>query len=343
MIRPGPRNLITDIEGIRVGNAQDPSARTGTTVVLPDRRVVAGVDVRGGAPGTRETDVLDPSGLVDAIDAVVLSGGSVFGLDAAGGVVGWLAAEGRGYAVRDIRVPIVPAAILFDLSNGGDKGWGDDPPYRDLGVAACVAADRDFDLGNHGAGYGAKAGGLKGGLGSVSAIDDESGLGVGALVAANPAGTPVMPGQDSLWAWMLERDGELGGQPLPTGPVPPAVDLPAAGDLSVRPGANTVIGVVATNADLSKAEARRVAIAAQDGIARAVRPAHTPFDGDTLFVLATGVTALPEPRPLALARLGAMAADAVARALARGVFAAETLGDKPSYRSVHGHALMGPA
>ena len=338
MIRPGPCNLITDIAGIRVGNVHDPAAHTGVSVVLPERRVVAGVDVRGGGPGTRETDALEPSGLVDAIDAVVLSGGSVFGLDAAGGAVGWLAAEGRGYAVREVRVPIVPAAILFDLDNAGDKAWGDDPPYRRLGAAACAAAASDFDLGNQGAGFGATAGPLKGGLGSVSASDDETGLSVGALVAANPIGTPVMPGQDSLWAWMLELDGELGGQPVPSGPVPPTVDLPppAAG---AGPGASTVIGVVATNAALGKAEARRVAMAAQDGIARAVRPAHTPFDGDTLFVLATGDIALPDPKPAALAQLGAMAADAVARALARGVYAAETLGEKPGYRSLHGHAL----
>lgn len=343
MIRPGPRNLITDIDGIRVGNCHAGAVRSGVSVVLPDRRVVAAVDVRGGAPGTRETDALDPSGLVDAIDAVVLSGGSAFGLDAASGVVGWLAAEGRGYAVRDTRVPIVPAAILFDLENGGDKGWGDTPPYRGLAASACAAAATDFMLGNQGAGYGAKAGGLKGGLGSVSAMDEETDLAVGALVAANPVGATVMPGQDCLWAWPLELAGELGGQPVPTGPVRPTIDLPAAGGAGAQPGANTVIGVVATTADLTKAEARRVAIAAQDGIARAVRPAHTPFDGDSLFVLATGAMALPEPRPAALARLGAMAADTVARALARGVFAAETLGDMPGYRSVHGHALKRPA
>ncbi len=339
MIRPGPRNLITDIDGILVGNAHDPAARTGTTVVLPERRVTAAVDVRGGAPGTRETDALDPTCLVDAIDAVVLSGGSVFGLDAAAGAVGWLAGQGRGFAVRETRVPIVPAAILFDLENGGDKGWGADPPYRALGAEACGAAGAAFDLGNQGAGFGAKAGALQGGLGSASAMDDETGLAVGALIAANPLGSAVMPGQDCLWAWMLELEDELGGQPVPTGPVPPAIDLPAPPFDEARPGANTVIGVVATTADLSRAEARRLAIAAQDGIARAVRPAHTPFDGDTLFALSTAAAALPEPRPAGLAALGAMAADAVARALARAVFAAETLGDTPGYRSVHGHAL----
>ena len=339
MIRPGPRNLITDIDGIRVGNAHDATARTGTTVVLPDRRAVAAVDVRGGAPGTRETDALDPTGLVDAVDAVVLSGGSAFGLDAAAGAVAWLAGKGRGYPVHGTRVPIVPAAILFDLSNGGDKGWATDPPYRRFGADACAAAAADFALGNQGAGYGAKAGPLKGGLGSVSAIDEEAGLSVGALIAANPVGSAVMPGQDCLWAWMLERDGELGGQPVPSGPAPAELDLAAPEPGDAGAAANTVIGVVATSADLGKAEALRVAIAAQDGIARAVRPSHTPFDGDTIFVLATGAMPLPEPRPAALARLGAMAADAVARALARGVYAAETLGDKPGYREVHGHAL----
>ncbi len=339
MIRPGPRNLITDIDGIRVGNAHDAAARTGTTVVLPDSRVTAAVDVRGGAPGTRETDALDPSGLVEAVDAVVLSGGSAFGLDAAAGAVAWLAGEGRGYPVHGTRVPIVPAAILFDLANGGDKGWDADPPYRRFGAEACASAGLEFDLGNQGAGYGAKAGPLKGGLGSVSAIDAKAGLEVGALVAANPVGAAVMPGQDCLWAWMLEQGGELGGQPVPTAPVSLECDLAPLGTGDARTGANTVIGVVATSADLSKAEAGRVAIAAQDGIARAVRPSHTPFDGDTIFVLATGATALADPRPVSLALLGAMAADTVARALARGVFAAETLGDKPGYREVHGHAL----
>ncbi len=339
MIRPGPRNLITDIDGILVGNAHDAGAWSGTTVVRPERRIAAAVDVRGGAPGTRETDALDPSGLVDAIDAVVLSGGSVYGLDAAAGVVGWLAAAGRGYAVRNSRVPIVPAAILFDLENGGDKGWGAEPPYRRLGAEACAVAAADFELGNRGAGYGATAGALKGGLGSASAVDDETGLAVGALIAANPIGSVVMPSQGCLWAWMLELDGELGGQPLPTAAVPAGIDLPAPASAEARPGGNTVIGVVATSADLGRTEARRLAVAAQDGIARAVRPAHTPFDGDTLFALATGALPLPDPRPAGLARLCAMAADAVARALARGVYAADTLGDKPGYLSVHGHAL----
>jgi L-aminopeptidase/D-esterase-like protein len=339
MIRPGPRNLISDIDGIAVGHAADAAARTGVTVVLPARRTLAAVDVRGAAPGTRETDALDPTGLVEAVDAVVLTGGSVFGLEAAAGAVQWLAAHGRGYRLGPATVPIVPAAVLFDLLNGGDKGWGDDPPYRRLGAHACAAAAAAFALGNAGAGFGAKAGPVKGGLGSASAVDGDSGLTVGAVTAANPAGSPVMPGQPSLWAWMLEQDGEMGGQPPPAGPVPAAVDLTLSPGVADQPGGNTTLGVVATDAALSRAEAKRLAMMAQDGIARAVRPSHTTIDGDTVFALATGARPLPEPRALALARLGAIAADVLARAIARGVYEAETIGDKPGYRARHGGAL----
>jgi len=339
MIRPGPRNLISDVEGIAVGHAVDAAVRTGVTVVLPARRTVAAVDVRGAAPGTRETDALDPTGLVEAVDALVLSGGSVFGLEAAAGAVQWLAARGRGYRLGAATVPIVPAAVLFDLLNGGAKDWGDAPPYRRLGFEACAAAAADVALGNAGAGFGAKAGALKGGLGSASAADGDSGLTVGAVAAANPAGSPVMPGQPTLWAWMLEQDGELGGQPPPTGPVPAAVDLTVSPAMADGPGGSTTLGVVATDAALSRAETRRLAMMAQDGIARAVRPSHTTLDGDTVFALATGTRPLPEPRALALARLGAIAADVLARAVARGVYEADTLGDKPGYRALHGASL----
>lgn len=325
MIRPGARNLITDVPGLKVGNAGDESRLTGVTVVLPDRPAVAAVDVRGGGPGTRETDALDPAGLIERADAVVLSGGSVFGLDAASGVVPWLAAQGRGFAVGDIRVPIVPAAILFDLRNGGDKAWGDTPPYRDLARAACETAGSDFALGNAGAGIGAAAGALKGGLGSASAIDGE-GLVVGALAAANPAGSVVMPGQSTMWAWALEQDGELGGQTPPDRPVGLEPDLPE----EMQPGANTTLAVVAVGARLTGAQARRVAIMAQDGIARAVRPAHTPYDGDAVFVLSTGGG--HPPGPAMVARIGAIAADCVARAIARGVYEAEPAAGLPSWR-----------
>lgn len=328
-VAPGPRNLITDVPGIRVGNAADARARSGVTVVLADRPAVAAVDVRGGAPGTRETDALDPTCLVDTVDAVVLSGGSAFGLEAASAATNWLAARGRGFPVGGTRVPIVPSAILFDLLNGGDKQWGEAPPYAALGRAACAALAVDFALGNEGAGFGAMAGALKGGLGSVSAATPD-GLVVGVLVAVNARGETVMPGERCFWAWPLERAGELGGQRPPQRALPVESD-PLPGP-SPSVGGNTTIGVVATNAALTRAEAQRVAIMAQDGYARAIRPVHTPFDGDTVFVLATGERALAEPRPLALARLGAIAADCVARAVARGVFAAETMGDLIAYR-----------
>jgi L-aminopeptidase/D-esterase-like protein len=299
--------------------------------VLPDRPAVAAVDVRGGAPGTRETDALDPSSLVDTVDAVVLSGGSAFGLEAASTVMNWLAAQGRGFPVGDARVPIVPAAILFDLLSGGDKAWGDAPPYAALARAACTAAGHDFRLGNAGAGCGANAGSLKGGLGSVSAVTPE-GLELGALVAVNAQGETVMPGETCFWAWPFERQNELGGQTPPRGALP-ADEAPIAPGLPpLGIAGNTTIGVVATNAALSRAEARRVAIMAQDGYARAIRPAHTPFDGDTVFVLATGALVLTEPRAAAVAQIGALAADCVARAVARGVFMAETVGERTSYR-----------
>jgi L-aminopeptidase/D-esterase-like protein len=338
MLRPGPRNLITDVDGIRVGNAEDNAAWTGVTVVLPDEPAVAAVDIRGGAPGTRETDALGPTCLVDAVHAVVLSGGSAFGLDAAGAVAAELGARGIGFAVGTARVPIVPSAILFDLLNGGAKEWGREPPYRMLARAALAAAEsagsRDFALGSRGAGAGAKAGCLKGGLGSVSAVH-EDGLQIGALIAVNPLGSVVMPGSGCFWAWPFEQGGEFGGRAPPGQGIPLEADIEAAPPVA-SPGGNTTIGVVATNAVLSKVEAQRVAIMAQDGLARAIRPSHTPFDGDTLFVLATGHHALAEPRAQALATLGALAADCVARAVARGVFAAAPLGPWPSWRDEYG-------
>lgn len=333
IVRPGPRNLVTDVDGIRVGNAADGRAWSGVTVILPEGPASGAVDVRGGAPGTRETDVLDPTCRVDEVHAIVLSGGSAFGLDAASAVTSALAARGVGVAIRTARVPIVPAAILFDLLNGGDKGWGETPPYAALGRQALDAAASEFALGNAGAGYGAKAGRLKGGLGSASAILD-GGLQVGAIAAVNPRGSVVMPGEDCFWAWALEQAGELGGRKPPRGPVDPAADLDLLALPPAEPGANTTIGVVATSAALSKGELRRLAIMAQDGYARAIRPVHTPFDGDIVFALSTRRAKLPEPRPYGLALLGSIAADCLARAVARGVYEAETLGSYPAYRSL---------
>ncbi len=329
MIRPGPRNLLTDVPGIRVGNAEDAAALTGVTVVLPDRPMLAAVEVRGGGPGTRETDALAPGRLVQTVDAVVLSGGSAFGLAAADAAMLWLAAQGRGFAVGDARVPIVPAAVIFDLANGGDKAWGAEPPYRRLAAAACGAAAEDFALGNAGAGLGAKAGDLKGGLGSASAVGDD-GLIVAALAVANPVGSTVQPGSSALWAWPLEQAGEMGNQAPPAMPAGLEPDFPFLSGLAA--GGNTLLAVVATNADLDRGEATRMATMAHDGIARAVRPAHTPFDGDTVFALAEGSYPLPEPRGVALARVGAIAADCVARAVGRAVYLAESTGKFTSWR-----------
>ena len=332
MITPGPNNLITDVDGIRVGNAADEKARTGVTVVVPDNPVVAGVDVRGGGPGTRETDALDPTCVVDRINAITLSGGSVFGLEAASAVTTWLAEQGRGFEFGRAVVPVVPAAVLFDLANGGDKDWGRASPFASLAWKACENLDDGrFALGNVGAGYGATAGPLKGGLGSVSALTDD-GVQVGALVAVNPFGSVTMPGSDALWAWPWEQNGEYGGR-RPDGNIAPVdPDYAFPGGAAVA-GGNTTLGIVATNIMLDKAQAQRIAIMAQDGISRAIRPVHTPFDGDTIFVISTGTKEISEPAIPMIARLGMMAADCVARAIGRGVYAADGLGEFPGYKN----------
>ncbi len=328
---PGPRNSLTDVPGIAVGNAQDEKVRSGVTVILPQEGAVAAVDVRGGAPGTRETDLLNPDCLVDRIDALVLAGGSAHGLDAAGAVMTELAAMGRGFEAAGHRIPIVPSAILFDLANGGDKAWGKTPPYRDLGRRALDVAGTDFAIGNAGAGYGATAGSLKGGLGTASFLDQETGITVAALAAVNSVGATLMPvssedGGMAFWAWPYEQGNEFGGL-VPPREVPP-FDLKIP---RLEMGTNTTLVVVATDAELDSASARRLAIMAQDGIALAIRPAHTPYDGDAVFALSTGRVALEDP-PNGLIRLGMMATACVARAIARGVYAAETLGSIPACR-----------
>jgi L-aminopeptidase/D-esterase-like protein len=331
--RPGPRNLITDVAGLRVGNAEDAAARTGVTVVLAETPAAASADVRGGAPGTRETDLLEPGRLVGAVDAVVLAGGSVYGLGAADAVTAWLGARGRGFRLREgaPTAPIVPAAILFDLANGGDKAWGEAPPYGRLGATAAAAAAAEFGLGTAGAGYGAMAGALKGGLGSASAVT-EDGYTVGALTAVNSFGSVVAPGGRSFWAAPFEVGGEFGG----LGPAALAGPLDDWGLAKTAPAPreNTTLAVVATDAILAPTEARRLAVMAQDGLARAIRPVHTPFDGDVVFALATGRRPLSEPAGLTLARLGALAADVLARAVARGVHAAEGWPGAPAWRDL---------
>ena len=321
---PGARNLITDVPGLKVGQASDAAARTGVSVILPDERAVAGCDVRGGGPGTRETDALAPENLVDAVDAIVLSGGSVYGLAAADGVVAWLGAQGRGYGLVSTsgvpRSPVVPGAILYDLSNGGDKAWGEEPPYRRLGREAVLAAALDFDLGTAGAGYGAMAGSLKGGTGSASIVSAD-GISVGALVCVNSFGSVVAPGGRSFWAAPYELAGEFGGlgaAGLAAGPDDWGL---AKSDPKAR--MNTTIACVATDVALTPAQARRMAIMAQDGLARAIRPVHAPFDGDVVFALSTTRRPLPAAgADFAVARIGALAADVLARATARGVYAA---------------------
>src|SRR6266849_6864251 len=299
MAEPGPRNLITDVPGLLVGQAQDEAGITGTTVVLCEAPAVAAVDVRGGAPGSRETELLDPAALVQRVDAIVLSGGSAFGLDAAGGVMEGLAAAGRGFAVRDVRVPIVPAAILFDLAFPGRRPWAGEPPYRRLGREALAAAGRDFALGNAGAGLGAKAGGLKGGIGSASLRLGPGAMGgatVGALVAVNSWGAVVRPDCGRLWAAELALAGEIMPQPAtPQAPLEPE-DFSACA--AAAAGANTTIAVVATDMPLGKSECRRLAIMAQAG----------------------------------LARLGSAAANCLARAIMRAIMNAAPLGGFPSWR-----------
>jgi len=332
MAEPGPRNLITDVPGVLVGHAEDAGAISGTTVVLAERPAVAAVDVRGGAPGSRETELLDPAALVARVDAIVLSGGSAFGLDAAGGVMEGLAAMGRGFAVRDALVPIVPAAILFDLRFPGRRAWSVEPPYRRLGREALARAGRDFALGNAGAGLGAKAGRLKGGLGSASLLLAD-GATVGALVAVNSWGAVVRPDCPRLWAAEQALAGEVPPQPAaPAAPLDPE-DLSACAAMVA--GANTTIAVVATDAPLDKNACRRFAIMAQDGLAQAIRPTHTPFDGDTVFALSTGESSR-EVDPARLAVLGAAAAACLARAIMRAVVAAAPLGPYPSWRQLAG-------
>jgi len=335
--RPGPANLITDVEGIHVGHAHDAAAGTGVTVVLPQDRAVAGGDIRGGGPGTRETDALQPENLVDAIDGIVLAGGSVYGLAAASAVVDWLGARGRGFALPGSAhvAPVVPGAILFDLMNGGRKDWGETPPYAELGRRACAAAcDDAFDLGNRGAGFGAKAGALKGGLGSASVVEDD-GLQVGALVAVNSFGSVLIPGTDRFWAWADEIDGEFGGKGAPHALVQTSLWQGTKAQSSGA-GQNTTIAVVATNAVLTPAQAKRLAIMAQDGMARSIFPLHTPMDGDSVFTLSTGRQPLADPAAFSLTRIGALAASVLARAVARGVYEAQSLFDMMSYKDRFG-------
>ncbi|WP_417262888.1 P1 family peptidase [Celeribacter sp.] len=311
------QNLITDVRGVLVGNAASPTLKSGVTVLTSDTPFTASVSVMGGAPGTRETDLLAPDKLVDRVDALVLSGGSAFGLEACGGVAEALRRAGRGFQAGTMSVPIVPGAILFDLMNGGEKDWTQNP-YRELGEAAYRNAATTFDIGTEGAGYGALTGTLKGGLGSASARVGE--ITVGALVAVNPVGSVTPENSRHFWAAPFEQSGEFGG--LGADPSSGHSGAPFGHKIAALQQTNTTIAIVATDAKLTKAECYRLSVAAHDGIARAIVPAHTPFDGDLVFGLSTGIVDLPEDRATTLAHIGAVAATSLARAIARGVHAA---------------------
>jgi L-aminopeptidase/D-esterase-like protein len=329
----GLHNLITDIPGIRVGHAQDARIASGVTVLIFDHPATASIAVHGGAPGLRDTAMLAPEMTVDKIDALVLSGGSAFGLDSVGGVLLYLREQGRGFRIRDINVPIVPGAILFDLLNGGDKAWGGEPVYWHLGFEAAAAARNTFALGSIGAGLGATTQNLKGGIGSASAITSQ-GYRVGALVAVNALGRATIGDGPQFWAAPYERDGEFGDLGWPQIWPPDARHMKVKGDAPE----NTTIAIVATDAALSKAEAKRMATMAQDGIAHALRPAHAAMDGDTVFAAGIGA-ALEAPTLRDLTEIGMTAADCLARAIARGIFDATPLpfpGALPSWKTKFG-------
>lgn len=320
MPKSGPHNSITDIKGITIGNAHDETLKSGVTVLLCDEPMVASVAVHGGAPGTRDTELLSPENSVEGVDALVLSGGSAFGLDAASGVQAWLRENNRGFAVGSARVPIVPQAILFDLINGGDKNWGRYPPYRELGYEATSNASQNFDTGTAGAGMGALVADLKGGLGTAS-IKLENGITIAALFAVNALGSPLIGNSHHFHAAAFEMNNEFGNHGLPS-PLPDNADtLKIKFREHASSVSNTTIGIIATDAVLTKVQAKRLAIAAHDGIARAIYPAHTPMDGDLVFSVASGNSGIT-PQINDWIDLSAHAGNVTARAIAKGVYSA---------------------
>jgi L-aminopeptidase/D-esterase-like protein len=330
------KNLLTDITGVRVGHAHDMALASGVTAVIFDSPAVAAIDVRGGGPGTREEALLHLDNTVERIDAIALAGGSAFGLDAGGGVQARLAELGRGFAVRGAVIPIVPGAIIFDLLNGGDKAWGRFAPYRDLGYAATLAADLDFALGSVGAGLGATTANFKGGLGSASALTP-GGVTVAALAVVNAVGSVTVGDGPWFWAAPFEVSGEYGGRGMPAAFTPEMLAMRIKGGAEATAAENTTLTVVVTDAALTKPQARRLAMIAQTGLARAIYPVHTPLDGDVVFAAATGEKPID---PLAgLTELGMVAANVLARAVARGVYGATALpfaGALPAWRDRFG-------
>jgi hypothetical protein len=326
------KNLVTDIAGVRVGHADDVALASGVTAIVFDQAVVAAMDVRGGGPGIREGALLDLANTVEKIDAIALSGGSAFGLEAGGGVQAWLAEKGRGFKIADAVIPIVPSAVCFDLLNGGNKKWGRFAPYRDLGYAAAAAASTDFMLGSVGAGLGATTSTLKGGLGSASARTD-GGVSVGAIAVVNAVGTVTVGDGPWFWAAPFEQNGEFGERGQPPSFKPDMLAIRIKGGAAATAVENTTLAVVVTDAILTKPQAKRLAMIAQTGFARAIYPVHAPLDGDVVFAAATGAKQID---PLfGLTELGAVAANVVARAIARGVYEASArplAGALPSWK-----------
>jgi len=316
------KNLLTDISGVRVGHADDQALASGVTAVIFNTPAVAAIDIRGGGPGIREGAVLDLENTVEQIHGIALAGGSAFGLEAGGGVQAWLAEHGRGFAIGGALIPIVPGAICFDLLNGGDKAWGRFAPYRDLGYAAAAAASADFALGSVGAGLGATTANFKGGIGSASAAT-AAGIRVAALAVVNAVGSVTVGDGPWFWAAPFETDGELGGRGLPPSFTPDMLRMRIKGGTSATSVENTTLAVVVTDAVLTKPQAKRLAMMAQTGFARAIYPVHAPLDGDVVFAAATG--AKPVDSLAGLTELGMVAANVMARAIARGVHEATAL------------------
>lgn len=331
------KNLLTDIAGVRVGHADDAALASGVTAIIFDRPAVAAIDIRGGGPGTRDCSLLDPANTVERIDAIALSGGSAFGLEAGGGVQAWLAEHGRGFPVGDALIPIVPGAVMFDMLNGGNKTWGRFPPYRDLGhTAAAAATDGVFALGSVGAGLGATTVNFKGGVGSASAVLP-NGVRVAAIASVNAVGSVTVGDGPWFWAAPFEIGNEFGGRGLPPAFTPDMLAVRLKGAPATTAIENTTLAIVVTNATLTKPQAKRLAVIAQTGFARAIYPVHAPLDGDVVFAAATCEKNI-EPL-IGLTELGAVAANVVARAIARGVYEANALpftGALPSWKMQFG-------
>lgn len=331
------KNLLTDIPGVRVGHAHDATIASGVTAVIFDKATVTSADVRGGGPGIRDGALLEPVNTVEGIDAIALSGGSAFGLEAGGGVQAWLAEQGRGFAVGDALIPIVPGAVMFDMLNGGDKAWGRFPPYRDLGYAAAAAATDDpFALGSVGAGFGATTANFKGGLGSASAVTT-NGVRVAAIASVNAVGSVNVGDGPWFWAAPFEQNGEFGGRGLPPAFTADMLAMRLKGGPAATAIENTTLAIVVTDAILTKPQVKRLAMIAQTGFARAIYPVHAPLDGDIVFAAATGEK--PVDPLFGLTELGAVAANVIARAIARGVYEAKALpfaGALPSWKDRFG-------